>query len=147
MILQQIVIYFWNQIFVLFLKKFHFWCSFFRSNSGPHQENHNSNDARSNFIITSPQNEAHKMLLTKRGQQTCQQNVIERNYEDQPYAVRTLCPIWQPCAARSKDLLSFYNGPTFMVLVKLGIACFRLHYWRATTPWPRNAERSKSTAR
>jgi len=50
-------------------------------------------NARSNFIITSPQIEARKLLLTKRGQQTCQQNVIKRNYEDQPYGVRTLCLI------------------------------------------------------
>jgi len=33
------------------------------------------------------------LLLTKRGQQTCQQNVLKRNYKDQPYAVRALCPI------------------------------------------------------
>ena len=52
-----------------------------------------SNNARSNFIIASSQNEVHKLLLTKRGQQTCQQNVKKRNYEDQPYALKTLWPI------------------------------------------------------
>jgi len=56
--------------------------------------------------------------------------------------VRTLCPTWQPCATRIEDLMSFYDGPTFTVLVKLRIVCFRpLHYWRSTTRWPRNAER------
>jgi len=74
---------------------------------------------------------------------TCQQNVINENYEDKPYAARTLCPVseialcygslvpqesktlcltWQPCAARIKDLMSFYYGPTFTVLVKLRTA-------------------------
>jgi len=49
---------------------------------------------------------------------------------------------------KRKDLLSFYNGPAFAVLVKFRIACFRLlHYWRTTTRWPRNAERSKDTGR
>ena len=31
---------------------------------------------------------AHKL-----GQQKCQQNVINENYENQPYAARTLCPV------------------------------------------------------
>jgi len=30
--------------------------------------------------------------------------------------------LWQPCAARIKDLMSFYYGPTFTVLVKLSTA-------------------------
>ena len=34
---------------------------------------------------------------------------------------KTLCLTWQPCAERIKDLMSFYNGPTFTVLVKLRI--------------------------
>jgi len=29
--------------------------------------------------------------------------------------------LWQPCAARIKDLMSLYNGPTFTVLAMLRI--------------------------
>jgi len=32
-------------------------------------------------------------LANKRVNKTCQQNVISENYEPQPYAVRTLCPV------------------------------------------------------
>jgi len=39
---------------------------------------------------------------------------------------KTLCLMWQPFAVRIKDLMSFYNGPTFTVLVKLRIVCLGL---------------------
>jgi len=59
----------------------------------------------------------------------------------QPYAVAALC-----CRILKTYCLS--NGPTFAVLVKFRIAWFRLlHYWKTATRWPRNAERSKNTAR
>jgi len=142
-----------------------------RSDSGPHQENHNSNNARSNFIITSSQNEAHKTwptnLSTKRDKTKlwrpalccedlmsyirislvlmaalcCKESKTLCLSKKQPYAVSALC-------CRNVKTFCLSNGPTFAVLVKFRIACFRLlHYYRTTTRWPRNAERSKNTAR
>jgi len=36
--------------------------------------------------------------------------------------IRISLTLWQSCAARFKDLMSLYNGPTFTVLVMLRIA-------------------------
>jgi len=52
----------------------------------PHQENR---QPQNSLIHITSIRRAHKL-----GQQTCQQNVISENYETQPYAVRTLCPVF-----------------------------------------------------
>jgi len=53
--------------------------------TGPHQE---YRQPQNSLIHVTSIRRAHKL-----GQQTCQQNVISENYETQPYAVRTLCPV------------------------------------------------------
>jgi len=51
----------------------------------PHQENR---QPQNSLIHVTSFRRAHKL-----GQQTRQQNVISENYETQPYAVKTLCPV------------------------------------------------------
>ena len=59
--------------------------------------------------------------------------------------MKTLCPIWQPCAARIKDLMSFYNGPTITVVVKLRIVCHGLLlYQKNNDSSAKECERSKT---
>jgi len=53
--------------------------------TGPHQENR---QPQNSLILVTSIRRAHKL-----GQQTRQQNMSSENYETQPYAVRTLCPV------------------------------------------------------
>jgi len=90
--------------------------------SGPHQENRQ------------PRNSLMQVTLMWRAHKTWPSNVSTKRdklklwgpalyCDDLASFIRNSLTLWQPCAARIKDLMSFYNGPTFTVLVKLRRGC------------------------
>ena len=112
-------------------------------------------------LIWRAQKRGRQNLSTKRdkrklwGQALCCEDLVSR--------IRNSLMLWQPCAARIKDLMSYVaalcckNQRPYVFLLRTNLhgpskaqnsECFRLlHYWRTTTRSPRYAEREKRTLR